>query len=81
MNYITFKVNNVPCIAVDILYNHNKKIITFFYEVLTKHTNFDYCYKVKDLKEFNMIKQYIINSTINGNSFFSGIDLSSIKLL
>lgn len=81
MNFITFKVNNVPCIAVDILYNHNKKIITFFYEVLTKHTNFDDCYKVKDMKEFNMIKQYIINSTINGNSFFSNVNLSSIKLL
>ena len=81
MNYIIFKDNNnIPLIAIDILYNHNK-IRTFFYEVLTKHTNFDYCYKVKDMKEFNMIKQYIINSTINGNSFFSNVDLSSIKLL
>lgn len=30
MNFITFKVNNVPCIAVDILYNHNKKNNYFF---------------------------------------------------
>lgn len=81
MNYIIFKVNNLPHIATDIIYNSNKEIITFFYEVLTKHTNFKYCYEVNDVKEFNVIKQYIINSTINGNSYFSNVDLSSIKLL
>lgn len=81
MNFITFKINNIPHIVSYILYDSNKKIITFFYDVLTKHTNFKYCYEVNDVKEFNVIKQYIINSTINGKSFFSNVDLSSIKLL
>jgi len=79
MNFIIFKINNVPHIVTEILFKNDKEIITFFYEVLTRYTNLNYCYGVNDMKKFNMIKQYLINSIINGKSFYKDIDLSSIK--
>lgn len=79
MNFIIFKINNVPHIVIEILFKNDKEIITCFYEVLTRHTNLNYCYGVNDMKKFNMIKQYLINSIINGKSFYKDIDLSSIK--
>lgn len=58
-----------------------KKIIDFYYIVLTKSTKMYFCYEVKDMKEFNYIKNYITTSLINGNSFYKNIDIGSIKIL
>ena len=79
MNFITFKINNIPHIVSYILYDSNKKIIDFYYIVLNRNTKMYFCYEVKDMKEFNYIKNYITTSLINGNSFYKNIDIGSIK--